>query len=121
MNIIFRPFCWFFDHDWSSPYVPGGEHFAGVWYSTCWRCGETRPFRPEQVTIAVDLSFKDWLKNGHTLRGSSEGVELSLGVFHTGTTFPATITLESDDDANELIAAIKAGYQPLFWMWSDNL
>lgn len=62
---------------------------------------------------AIRLVFDDWRKNGKSIYATEEGINLSLGVFHSGTTFIATINIDSDE-AEELLIALKEGYQPIF-------
>ena len=66
-------------------------------------------------TIKISLVFDDWTKEGKPIYNTEEGVDLSLGIFHSGSTFEGTISL-NEDDAEELIEAMEKGYQPQFWI-----
>ena len=67
------------------------------------------------MTMRVALVFLDWRKKGVSVSNTEEGVELTMGDFHGGSTFFGNIELDANDEA-ELLAAIKAGYQPCWWM-----
>src|SRR3990167_8166591 len=76
-------------------------------------------FRVIGDSMKIKLSFLDWKKKGKSIYTTEEGVELSMGIFHSGSTFKATIELE-DDTAIELLEALKDGYQPCWWMSLDD-
>jgi len=64
--------------------------------------------------LAVSLVFADWLGKDHRSVYSTEaGVGLSMGQFHSGTTFEGAVRLDPDDRA-ELEAAMASGYTPMF-------
>jgi len=65
--------------------------------------------------ISVRLAFHDWIRDGESVYGSEEGIELSIGNFHSGTVFSGTIILD-DDDANDLLDAINKKAYPAFLM-----
>ena len=65
--------------------------------------------------MKIKLVFLDWQKGGESIYSTDEGVELSMGLFHSGTTFEGSIVLDPED-AQELAEAIKQGYQPCFWV-----
>ncbi len=67
------------------------------------------------MKIKVWVSFLDWTEKGTSIYCTEKGVDLSMGVFHSGSTFDAEIELEQDD-AQELIEAMQNGYQPCWWM-----
>jgi hypothetical protein len=61
------------------------------------------------------LVFEDWRDREHrSIYNTPEGVELSMGSFHSGTTFEAELELDPDDSAN-LAAALRDGYRPVFY------
>ena len=64
-----------------------------------------------QDNMKAKLIFKDWEKNGRSVYLSVP--ELSLGSFHSGTTFDIDINL-TEENAEELRQAIKDGYVPVF-------
>ena len=64
--------------------------------------------------MQVDLVFSDWQRDGHSIYYTEEGVELSLGEFHSGTVFAAEIALDLDGE-EELTEALAAGAIPLFY------
>ena len=61
--------------------------------------------------MKAKLIFKDWRKNGKSMYLACP--ELSLGSFHSGTTFNIEIKL-SQEEQDEIINAIKDGYEPIF-------
>lgn len=66
--------------------------------------------------MKVNLVFLDWNKRGQSIYATEEGVKLSAGLFHSGTTFKGEIFLDDEEDAEELILALNAGLQPCFWL-----
>ena len=70
------------------------------------------------VTLDVALIFddwRDWRDSRQSIYGTAIGLSLSSGDLHSGSTFRATITVDPDT-AEELMAALDAGYQPVFRM-----
>jgi hypothetical protein len=65
--------------------------------------------------VEVDLVFHDWMKEGRSVYETPEGVRLSAHDFHGGTVFRGSLLLD-EDDAEELRAAMKEGYQPVLWL-----
>ena len=65
--------------------------------------------------MKIKLVFDDWQKKGISVYCTTDGVELSFGNFHSGTTFDGEIELTKEDE-EELSEAIKKGYQPIFWV-----
>lgn len=64
--------------------------------------------------MAVKLVFGDWLGKDHrSVYSTEEGVRLSTGQFHSGTTFEGTVRLDPDDRM-ELEEALASGYTPVF-------
>ena len=63
--------------------------------------------------MKIKLVFCDWRKCGKSIYNTEEGVFLSLGQFHSGTTFDGKIFLSSEDE-KELRGSIKEGYEPIF-------
>lgn len=63
--------------------------------------------------MKVSLVFSDWQKVGKSIYNTDEGVNLSCGQFHSGTTFPAEIELD-EEDAEELKVAMQNGYTPVW-------
>jgi hypothetical protein len=43
------------------------------------------------TTLQIQLAVDDWKQQGKSIYLTKQGVELSLGVFHHGTTFNAMI------------------------------
>lgn len=73
--------------------------------------------------MRVKLVLDDWRNNKHaSIYSELQGVELSTGVFHSGTTFEAEIKLDEADeaDAAELAEATCAGFVPVFYVVPDN-
>ncbi len=65
--------------------------------------------------MKVFLVFDDWRRRGQSVYSTEAGVTLSMGDFHSGTTFPGTIDLDAEDEI-ELRGALRDGFQPVFWM-----
>ena len=65
--------------------------------------------------LNVALVFDDWRGPLGAKVGSATYHELSAGSLHSGTTYQATITLDPNT-AEDLMDALNAGYQPVFWM-----
>ena len=65
--------------------------------------------------MKIKLVFDDWQVRGKSVYATVKGSELSTGDFHAGTTFEGRIELDVDQQA-ELEQALKAGYQPVFWV-----
>ena len=63
--------------------------------------------------MKIKLVFEDWQKDGKSVYQTPEGIYLSLGNFHSGTTFDADIDLDAGDE-KELQRAIDAGFVPVF-------
>lgn len=69
--------------------------------------------------MKIKLVFDDWQKDGKSVYNTEEAYELSLGNFHSGTTFKATIDLDKWEE-KEIKEAIKSGYTPTFLVVEDN-
>jgi len=65
--------------------------------------------------MKIKLVFDGWQKDGEDISSSEKGFSLSLGPFHSGTTFDAEIKLEWWEE-KEIIEAIKNGYTPTFYI-----
>jgi len=67
--------------------------------------------------LKVKLVFYDWLKTGKSIyiEPSEDGCGLSMGDFHSGSTFDGKIELDADQE-KEFEEAIAKGYQPCFWV-----
>lgn len=64
--------------------------------------------------MRVKLVFKDWLNDkGESIYNTDEGIDLSIGEFHSGTTFDGAIYLLRLEE-EELTKAIQNGYHPVF-------
>ena len=68
--------------------------------------------------MKIKLVFQDWQKDGHSIYSTPEGIDLSLGDFHSGTTFDADIDVYGGD--KELEQSIKNGYTPVFYAISGD-
>lgn len=70
----------------------------------------------------VKLVFDDWRRwdgtKDESVYSTQEGVELSMGDLHGGSTFDAEIEV-SDDDAARLSSAMSTGIKPVFYMVPD--
>jgi len=69
--------------------------------------------------MKIKLVFYDWNLNGKSVYNTEEGIELSSGDFHSGTTFRGEINLDSDQE-EEIRKAILLGYQPCFLVLESN-
>ena len=67
------------------------------------------------VKIGVALIFYDWRGSLGKSVNDEDFHRLSTGSLHSGTTVQASITLD-EGAAEELMEAMDAGYQPVFWM-----
>jgi len=63
--------------------------------------------------MKIKLIFDTWRsKEGHTILWNSD---LSMGEFHSGTTFNGEIELDADNEI-ELKEHLQNGYRPVFWV-----
>jgi len=65
--------------------------------------------------MKIKLVFEDWQKNGESVYSTANGIDLTLGDFHSGTTFNGEIELTKDQE-EELNDAMAKGYYPVFWV-----
>ncbi len=65
--------------------------------------------------MKIKLVFGDWQKEGRSIYQTPEGIELTKGDFHAGSTFDARIDVDAWQE-KELRDALKKGYQPVFWV-----
>jgi len=65
--------------------------------------------------MECELVFHDWIKGGKSIYQTEEGVGLSTGDFHSGSTFPGEIELD-EEQTQELKDAIDKGYSPVFYI-----
>ena len=65
--------------------------------------------------MKINLIFYDWIneRTGESVYCTEEGIQLSLGDFHSGTVFTAEVQLE--DYRDEFEAAAKSGIVPVFY------
>ena len=63
--------------------------------------------------VRVKLVLTDWQKDGVSVYSTVEGVRLSMGSFHSGTTFDGGIVVDADEK-EELMQALADGYEPVF-------
>lgn len=71
-----------------------------------------------RVRVRAKLIFHDWLRDGRSVYQSEEGVRLSSGQFHSGSTFDGEIVLEAEY-AEELLEDFERGYRPAFWLMKE--
>ena len=69
--------------------------------------------------MKIRMAFYDWTRRGKSIYDTPEGVDLSMGHFHSGTVFAGTIDLDPDDEA-ELRAALSHGAQPVFLFFEED-
>ena len=63
--------------------------------------------------MKVSLVFDDWRRDGKSVYQTEYGVALTVGPFHSGSTFKADIEL-AEEDAAELLDAMRDGFVPVF-------
>jgi len=68
-------------------------------------------------TIPIKLAFHDWVRDGKSIYSTEEGIELSLGDFHSGTVFNGAICLD-DNGIQEIQRAIARKEYPTFLIFS---
>ena len=69
--------------------------------------------------VAVALAFNDWTRDGTSIYATDQGIELSMGNFHSGTVFRGSLAIDIDD-ATELRRAIESGALPTFLLFEVN-
>jgi hypothetical protein len=69
--------------------------------------------------MKVKLVFLHWQQKGRSIYNTERGNDLSMGDFHSGTTFEGEIELDEEQEV-ELFKAIQAGFQPCFWIAKDE-
>lgn len=67
------------------------------------------------MKVRVRLVFEDWQQGGMSVYHREEGVRLSMGDLHSGSTFRAEIEL-GPDAAEDLVEALQDGYTPVFYV-----
>jgi len=67
--------------------------------------------------MKIKLVFADWCKQGKSIYNTPEGIDLSMGSFHSGTTFDAEIDVLGEE--NSLRSAIRKGFEPHFYVVLD--
>lgn len=66
--------------------------------------------------MKIRLVFDDWRDKKHqSVYSTQDGIDLSMGDFHAGTTFEAEISLNAEQEA-ELRDALREGYVPVFYV-----
>lgn len=63
--------------------------------------------------MKVSLVFEDWQKVGKSIYNTPDGIDLSAGQFHAGTTFEAEIKLDECEE-KELKKAMADGFIPVW-------
>jgi hypothetical protein len=69
--------------------------------------------------VKIKLVFNDWQVKGKSIYNTEKGVELSMGDFHSGSTFNREIRLD-DEQAIELHEAFNKGFNPVFIIYRRN-
>jgi len=65
--------------------------------------------------VKIKLIFQDWQNQKfESIYSTTEGVQLSMGDFHSGTTFDGEIKLNKEQEI-ELKQYMQQGYRPVFW------
>lgn len=68
--------------------------------------------------MKIKLILEDWQRNGKSIANTTECNMPFLNAFHSGCTFDGNIVLTKEQRL-ELLAAIAAGYTPVFWIDID--
>lgn len=68
--------------------------------------------------MKAKLVFEDWKDGQESVYSSPGGVELSLGDFHSGSTFSIEIDLDAEQEA-EVKNAMRGGFSPVFRLAPD--
>jgi len=67
-------------------------------------------------SLRVDLVFDDWREKGRSIYSTAQGNDLSMGDFHSGTTFNGVIECDDQLTLDELHSAMREGFTPVFWL-----
>ena len=68
-----------------------------------------------QAHTKVEMVFLDWQREGKSIYATEEGIKLSSGDFHSGTTFPGVLFLNREQ-YEDLKEAWASGARPCFWL-----
>lgn len=71
------------------------------------------------MKVPVKLVFSDWLRGGRSVYATELGVELSAGLFHSGTTFEGSIELDIESYA-DLMNARRLECRPTFLLLAEE-
>jgi hypothetical protein len=66
--------------------------------------------------VKIMIRFDRWMKDEKFLKDFSKEADLQSGSFHSGTCFQGELVLR-DDEAHDLIEAIKEGFEPRIYIW----
>ena len=69
--------------------------------------------------MKIKLVFSGWTKKGADIYSTEKGVELSMGDFHSGTTFRGEIELDEFQE-EELKEALGDGCNPEFILYDEK-
>lgn len=69
--------------------------------------------------MKVRLVFDDWRVAGKSIYNTEDGIALSMGQLHSGSTFTGTIDVDPGED-KELQQALDMGFQPVFYLIGDD-
>lgn len=69
----------------------------------------------KKIRYLVKVSFLDLQRMGKSIYRTEEGVDLTMGSLHSGSTFDAAVVF-NQDDINDLKAIFEAGAYPVFIM-----
>jgi hypothetical protein len=88
------------------------------------RTGVVAVYFPEELEnapsrVGIKLVFEDWRRpDGDSCYNNEDGVNLSMGALHAGSTFRADIEL-SEEDQKTMEQALQDGYRPVFFAVAD--
>ena len=63
----------------------------------------------------IRMTFDDLRRKGKSMYSTEEGVQMTMGDIHSGSTFSGTITLD-EENMDQLNKMFEAGLQPVFWI-----
>jgi len=72
--------------------------------------------------MKIKLVFSNWMMCGKSIYQTEDGVQLTTGDFHSGSTFKADIDVLNEENEEEIKAAMQSGYEPVFYaLLSDEV
>lgn len=69
----------------------------------------------KMIRKPIHMTFDDLRRKGRSIYQTEEGVQMTMGNLHSGSTFHGTILLD-EEDMDCLNAMFEANLQPVFWI-----